>query len=55
MAGKVVKSQTVTDTIRDFLDHPNLRGRYTHLMPHYLFAVLVEKVATLRGMAVESM
>lgn len=34
--------------IRDFLDHPQLRGSYTHLMPHYLFAILFEKVRGLR-------
>ncbi len=37
--------------IPDFLDHPNLRGGYTYLMPHYLFAVLFEKVRTLRRLA----
>jgi hypothetical protein len=31
--------------IGDYLDHRHLRGSYTHLMPHYLFAVLFEKVA----------
>jgi hypothetical protein len=39
--------------IEDLLDHPNLVGGYTHLMPHYLFAVLFEKVATLRGLSEE--
>jgi hypothetical protein len=39
--------------IRDFLDHPLLRGRYTHLMPHYLFAVLFEKVLVLRRLSQE--
>jgi len=34
--------------IADYLDHPRLRGDYCHLMPHYLFAVLFEKVAILR-------
>jgi hypothetical protein len=34
--------------IGDFLDHPRLRGGYAHLKPHYLFAVLLEKVAMLR-------
>ncbi|MFM8273040.1 MAG: hypothetical protein ACKODX_12000 [Gemmata sp.] len=38
-------------SIRKDLEHPHLRGGYTHLMPHYLFAVLVEKVAALRTMA----
>jgi hypothetical protein len=37
--------------IRDFLDHPLLRGGYTHLMPHYLFAVLFEKVLVLRRLS----
>jgi hypothetical protein len=37
--------------IEDYLDHPHLDGRYTHLMPHYLFAVLFEKVAILRELA----
>jgi len=37
--------------IEDFLDHPYVVGGYTHLMPHYLFAVLFEKVATLRQLA----
>lgn len=40
-------------TIRDYLDHPNLRGSYTCLMPHYLFAVLFEKVRTLRRLSQE--
>src|SRR5262245_19016605 len=39
--------------IRDFLEHPLLRGGYTHLMPHYLFAVLVEKVLVLRRLSQE--
>lgn len=39
--------------IRDLLDHPFLRGGYTHLMPHYLFAVLFEKVRVLRGLSQE--
>ena len=34
--------------IRDYLDHPCLYGNYTHLMPHYLFAVLFQKVGILR-------
>ena len=37
--------------IADFLDHPCLSGAYTGLLPHYLFAVLVEKVKTLRSLA----
>jgi hypothetical protein len=37
--------------ITDFLDHPHLLGGYTGLMPHYLFAVLFEKVTTLRRLA----
>jgi hypothetical protein len=34
--------------IRDYLDHPCLMGRYTRLIPHYIFAVLFHKVSTLR-------
>jgi hypothetical protein len=37
--------------IEGYLDHPHLDGRYTHLMPDYLFAVLFEKVAILRQLA----
>jgi hypothetical protein len=37
--------------IEDFFDHPNLVGGYTHLMPHYVFAVLFQKVETLRQMS----
>jgi len=33
--------------VRDFLVHPHLHGGYTHLMPHYLFAVLFSKVVVL--------
>jgi hypothetical protein len=40
-------------TISDFLDHPFLVGGYTHLMPHYVFAVLFEKVAILRQLSEE--
>jgi hypothetical protein len=36
------------EVIADFLDHPCLVGHYTRLMPHYLFAVLFEKVEMLR-------
>jgi hypothetical protein len=39
--------------IRDFLDHPLLRGGYTHLMPDYLFAVLFAKVLVLRRLSQE--
>ncbi len=39
--------------IGDYLEHPQLRGSYTHLMPHYLFAVLFEKVRALRRMSRE--
>jgi len=39
--------------IEDFLDHPYLCGGYTHLFGHYLFAVLFEKVATLRRLCEE--
>ena len=37
--------------IRDYLDHPCLYGHYTGLMPHYLFAVLFEKVRILGQLA----
>jgi hypothetical protein len=37
--------------IGDYLDHPYICGGYTHLMPHYLFAVLFEKVGILRQLA----
>jgi hypothetical protein len=39
--------------IADYLDHPCLHGGYTHLMPHYLFAVLFQKVSALRHLATE--
>jgi hypothetical protein len=39
------------EVIADLLDHPCLSGAYTGLMPHYLFAVLLEKVKTLRSLA----
>jgi hypothetical protein len=35
----------------EFPDHPNLSGRYTHLMPHYLLGVLLAKVLALRTLA----
>lgn len=41
--------------IGDYLDHPYIYGGYTHLMPHYLFAVLFEKVAILRQVAQEQL
>lgn len=41
------------EAIRNYLDHPHLRGAYTHLIPHYLFAVLWEKVAALRRLSAE--
>ena len=41
------------EAIKSFLDHPYLVARYTHLMPHYLFAVLFGKVAILRQLAQE--
>jgi hypothetical protein len=37
--------------IGDYLDHPYLYGSYTGLMPHYLFAVLYQKVSILRQLA----
>jgi hypothetical protein len=39
------------EVIADLLDHPNLVGGYTPLMPHYLFAVLFEKVEVPRALA----
>jgi hypothetical protein len=42
------------DEIAHHLEHPNLKGGYTHLMPAYLFAVLSAKVETLRQLAVPS-
>ena len=39
--------------IRDYLDHPCLFGRYTRLMPHYVFAVLFQKVSVLRQLVAE--
>ena len=35
----------------ELLDHPNLAGMYTHLMPHYLLGVLLAKVRALRALA----
>jgi len=35
-------------SIRDYLDHPCLYGSYTGLMPHYLFALLFQKVSILQ-------
>ncbi len=40
-------------TIEEFLDHPFLVGGYSHLMPSYLLAVLIEKVAILRQLSEE--
>lgn len=37
--------------IRDYLEHPCLYGSYTGLMPHYLFALLFQKVSVLRQIA----
>jgi hypothetical protein len=37
--------------IADLLDHHNLVGGYTPLMPHYLFAGLFQKVTVLRALA----
>jgi hypothetical protein len=39
--------------IEDFLEHPFLIGGYSHLMPSYLLAVLLEKVAILRQLSEE--
>lgn len=41
------------EVIADLLDHPDLVGGYTGLMPHYLFAVLFEKLEALRSLARE--
>jgi hypothetical protein len=38
------------EMIADLLDHPSLVGGYTGLMPHYLFAVLFEKVTVLHAL-----
>ncbi len=40
--------------IRDYLEHPCLHGGYTGLMPHYLFALLFQKVSILRQLASDS-
>ena len=37
--------------IEGYLDHPCLLGSYTHLMPHYIAAVLFQKVRILRDLA----
>jgi hypothetical protein len=34
----------------ELLDHPNLAGMYTHLMPHYILGVLLAKVRALRAL-----
>ena len=39
--------------IQDYLGHPCLLGRYTRLMPHYLFSVLFHKVLILRQLATD--
>jgi len=39
--------------IRDYLDHPCLYGHYSRLMPHYLFALLFQKVSILRQLATD--
>ena len=39
------------EAVLDLLDHPNLTGYYTSMIPHYLLAVLVEKVQVLYEMA----
>ncbi len=39
--------------ILEYMDHPCILGRYTRLMPHYLFAVLFQKVSILRQLATE--
>jgi hypothetical protein len=39
--------------IRTYLTHPCVYGGYTHLMPHYIFAVLFAKVSILRQLATE--
>ncbi len=40
--------------IRDYLGHSSLHGSYTGLMPHYLFAILFQKVVQLHDLAAES-
>jgi len=35
------------EVVRDLIDHPDIEGRYTSLMPKYLFSVLFEKVSLL--------
>jgi hypothetical protein len=35
----------------ELLGHPNLPGRYTRLMPHYLLGILLAKVRALRALA----
>jgi len=42
------------EEIGDLLDHPDLIGGYTTLMPHYAFAVLFEKVVVLHEMVREA-
>ena len=39
--------------IRDYFDHPCLYGSYTRLMPHYLFALLFQKVSILHELCSE--
>lgn len=36
--------------LRDYLDHPCLYGSYAGLMPHYLFALLFQKVSILHDL-----
>ncbi|WP_145275474.1 hypothetical protein [Tautonia plasticadhaerens] len=43
------------EELPDLLGHPDLLGGYTELMPHYLFAVLFEKVSILHRIARESL
>ena len=38
-------------SIRDYLDHPCLNGSYTRLIPHYLFALLFQKVSILQDLS----
>jgi hypothetical protein len=38
------------EVVLDLLNHPALVGGYTSLMPHYLFAVLFERVRILLRM-----
>jgi hypothetical protein len=38
------------DLLLELMDHPNLSGMYTHLMPHYILGVILAKVRALRAL-----